>query len=248
MTINQPKPDLYLSLPHACSYLADRSSTIVFVDPQCTLDAQLYASFVEQGFRRSGDLVYRPYCQTCSACIPVRITVDRFHPTRGQKRVWQRNRDISMHAVEPVFSPEHFDLYRRYQAARHSGSSMDDPDPQRYIGFLTSRQADTIFYEMRAPRLEGTGDAQGRLLGVAIIDLLPAGLSAVYTFFEPTLGARGLGIYGVLWQIAEAKRRGLPYLYLGYWIAETPKMAYKTQFHPLEALRNGRWQPLDLNQ
>lgn len=245
MTINQPKPDLYLSLPHPCSYLPDRASTIVFVDPQFTLDHQLYGNFVDQGFRRSGDLVYRPYCQSCAACVPVRIPVERFHPTRGQKRVWHKNRDITVSAVEPVFNAEHFDLYLRYQSARHAGSSMDDPDPERYIGFLASRQADTVFYEMRAPQPSGPPDSPGRLLGVAIVDILPTGLSAVYTFFEPALGSRGLGVYGVLWQIAEAQRRGLPNLYLGYWIAETPKMAYKTQFHPLEALRNGRWQTLE---
>ena len=245
MTINQPKPDLYLSLPHPCSYLPDRASTIVFVDPQFTLDGQLYGNFVDQGFRRSGDLVYRPYCQSCAACVPVRIPVERFQPTRGQKRVWHKNQDITVHTAQPVFSSEHFDLYRRYQSARHAGSSMDDPDPERYIGFLASRQADTIFYEMRLARPEGPADSPGNQLGGAIVDILPTGLSAVYMFFEPALGSRGLGVYGVLWQITEAQRRGLPYLYLGYWIAETPKMAYKTHFHPLEALRNGRWQTLE---
>lgn len=244
MTINQAKPDLYLSLPHPCSYLEDRASTIVFVDPQFTLNRQLYGNFVEQGFRRSGDLVYRPYCQQCTACVPVRIPVAQFHPTRGQKRVWRKNQDIVVTAVEPVFNAEHFELYRRYQSVRHTGSSMDDPDPERYIGFLASRQADTAFYELRAPQT-APAHRPGQLLGVAIVDILPTGLSAVYTFFEPELGARGLGVYGVLWQIAEAQRRGLPYLYLGYWIAETPKMAYKTQFHPLEALRNGRWETLE---
>ena len=214
MTINQAKPDLYLSLPHPCSYLQDRASTIVFVDPQFTLDRHLSGNFVDQGFRRSGDLVYRPYCQSCAACVPVRIPVAQFHPTRGQKRVWHKNRDITVHRAEPVFNREHFDLYRRYQSVRHAGSSMDDPDPERYIGFLASRQADTVFYELRIPQSTDPSSSPGRLLAVAIVDTLPTGLSAVYTFFEPALGSRGLGVYGVLWQIAEAQRQGLPYLYL----------------------------------
>jgi arginine-tRNA-protein transferase len=113
----------------------------------------------------------------------VRIPVERFQPTRGQKRVWHKNQDITVHTAQPVFRGEHFDLYRRYQSARHAGSSMDDPDPERYIGFLASRQADTIFYEMRLARPEGPADSPGTLLGVAIVDILPTGLSAVYTFF-----------------------------------------------------------------
>lgn len=236
MTIKQPRPDLYLSMPHACSYLPERSSTIVFVDPHYLLDSRLYGNFVQQGFRRSGDLVYRPHCRSCTACVPVRIPVQRFRPSRGQKRVWNKNRDITVHAVEPVFNPEHFGLYCRYQSARHPGSSMDDPDPERYMGFLASRQAKTVFYEMRTP--DG-------LLGVAVVDVLTTGLSAVYTFFDPACISRGLGVYAILWQVAETRRLGLEHLYLGYWIKETPKMAYKTSYQPLEALRNGYWQPLD---
>ncbi len=236
MTIKQPRPDLYLSMPHACSYLPERSSTIVFVDPHYLLDSRLYGDFVQQGFRRSGDLVYRPHCRSCTACVPVRIPVERFRPSRGQKRVWNKNRDITVHVVEPVFSPEHFALYCRYQSARHPGSSMDDPDPERYMGFLASGQAKTVFYEMRTP--DG-------LLGVAVVDVLSTGLSAVYTFFDPEFMSRGLGVYAILWQVAETRRLGLEHLYLGYWIKETQKMAYKTSYQPLEALRNGYWQTLD---
>ena len=236
MTIKQPQPDLYLSMPHACSYLPERSSTIVFVDPHYLLDSRLYGDFVQQGFRRSGDLVYRPHCRSCAACVPVRIPVERFRPNRGQKRVWNKNRDITVHAVEPVFNQKHFALYCRYQSARHPGSSMDDPDPERYMGFLASRQAKTVFYEMHAPN---------GLLGIAVVDVLVTGLSAVYTFFDPAYMSRGLGVYAILWQVAETRRLGLEHLYLGYWIKETPKMAYKTSYQPLEALRNGHWQTLD---
>lgn len=248
MTANQKNPDLYLSMPHPCSYLEGRTSTIVFVDPHHAINDSLYARYVHQGFRRSGDLVYRPYCRTCDACVPVRVPVERFKPSRGQRRIWKKNADISVSATPPGFDPEQFSLYRRYQAGRHPGSSMDDPDPQKYVGFLVSHQVQTVFFELRAPiRPAPEAPASGhdtRLLGVAVVDVLPDALSAVYTFFDPDVPERGLGVYAVLWQIAEARRRGLPWVYLGYWIAESPKMAYKTNFRPLEALHGGRWRTL----
>jgi len=250
MTANQKTPDLYLSMPHACSYLPDHTSTIVFVDPRHALDDSLYSHYVRQGFRRSGDLIYRPYCRSCAACVPVRIPVEHFKPSRGQRRVWKKNADVRVSTKPPGFDPEHFSLYCRYQTNRHPGSTMDDPDPAKYIGFLQSRQVETVFVELRAssaPALaasaNGTAD-HGTLLGVAVVDVLTDGLSAVYTFFDPDAHARGLGVYAILWQIAEAQRRGLPWIYLGYWIAESPKMAYKTNFRPLEALQGGRWQTL----
>jgi len=235
MTFRQTKPDLYLSMPHACSYLAGRMSTILFVDPQRTLNAGEYALFVRQGFRRSGDLVYRPHCQGCSACVPVRVPVRAFQASRGQRRVWSRNTDIAVIETPARFEPAHFELYRRYQAGRHPESGMNDADPEKYLGFLASREIDTAFFELRAGN---------RLLGVAVADLLPDGLSAVYTFYDPDLPQRGLGVYAVLWEIAETARRGLDYLYLGYWIAESPKMAYKTRYQPIEMLEAGQWRPL----
>ena len=235
MTFRQNKPDLYLSMPHACSYLGGRMSTILFVDPQRTLNADEYALFVRQGFRRSGDLVYRPHCQGCSACVPVRVPVRAFQASRGQRRVWSRNADIAVIETPARFEAAHFDLYRRYQAGRHPESGMNDADPDKYLGFLASREIDTAFFELRAGN---------RLLGVAVADLLPDGLSAVYTFYDPDLPQRGLGVYAVLWEIAETARRDLEYLYLGYWIAESPKMAYKTRYQPIEMLQGGQWRPL----
>jgi arginyl-tRNA--protein-N-Asp/Glu arginylyltransferase len=232
MTFHQNRPDLFLSMPHPCSYLDGRMSTILFIDPQRVLNEGEYGAFVRQGFRRSGDLVYRPHCQGCSACVPVRVPVRGFVPTRSQRRVWSRNRDIEI-VKQPVhFETAHFDLYRRYQAGRHPDSGMNDADPQKYLGFLASRQVETEFYELRS---------EGRLLGVAVADVLPDGLSAVYTFYDPDLPQRSLGVYAVLWEIAEAARRGLDYLYLGYWIAESPKMAYKTNYRPVETLQAGHW-------
>ena len=236
MTSSHKPPEVFLSMPHPCSYLSGRTATSLFLDPRQPLDSRQYASFMRLGFRRSGDLVYRPHCRECNACIPVRIPVERFRPNRGQKRVWQRNRDLIVIAQQPVFRQEQFDLYRRYQAARHAGGGMDDPDPQKYLNFLGARHIHTVFHEFRL---------REKLLGVAVTDILPDGLSAVYTFFDPDEKRRALGVHAVLWQIEHARERQLPWLYLGYWIEECPKMSYKGHYRPLEAFLQGHWVRLD---
>jgi len=235
MTREQKSPEIFLSMPHACSYLKGKTATTLFIDPRYPLDSGKYGRLMRLGFRRSGDLVYRPHCRACSACVPVRIPVDRFRPNRSQRRVWKRNQDIKVSAMSPAFSQEHFELYLRYQRGRHAGGGMDDPDPQKYTDFLISHQIETRFYEMRV---------QQRLLCVTVVDHIRDGLSAVYTFFDPNEQARGLGTYAILWQVERAEALRLPRVYLGYWIQESPKMAYKSGFRPLEAYQNGHWATL----
>ncbi|BAU48800.1 arginyl-tRNA-protein transferase [Sulfurifustis variabilis] len=235
MSGHQRAPDIFLSMPHPCSYLPGKTATTLFIDPRYPLDRERYGAFTRLGFRRSGDLIYRPHCRDCTACVPVRIPTARFRPARGQRRVWRRNLDVRVAPVTGAYVQEHFDLYVRYQARRHPGGGMDDPDPQKYLSFLLGRQVDTVFFEMRLAE---------RLLGVAIVDRLNDGLSAVYTFYDPDESARGLGTFAVLWEVEHARRLGLPWVYLGYWIAESPKMAYKANFRPLEVYRNGRWTEL----
>ncbi len=232
MTSHLKSPEVFLSMPHACSYLPGRSATSLFLDPRQPLDSRQYAAFMRLGFRRSGDLIYRPHCRQCSACIPVRIPVEHFQPNRSQKRIWKRNEDLTVTDSAPLYNDEHFELYQRYQAARHRGGGMDDPDPKKYMNFLGSKYIDSTFYEMRL---------QGKLLGVAVTDNLPDGLSAVYTFFDPKEKRRALGVLAVLWQIEQARALNLPWVYLGYWIKECSKMSYKGNYRPLEALVNGRW-------
>jgi arginine-tRNA-protein transferase len=234
MTIGHRKPELYLSMPHACSYLEGRQSTIVFVDPRHALLPEEYGAFVREGFRRSGDLVYRPYCKDCAACVPVRIPVADFAPTRSQRRVLARNRGMEVRERPAAFDAAHFELYRRYIGGRHAGSSMDDADPDRYRSFLLSRHANTRFIEFRS-------GPDSMLACVAVTDILTDGVSAVYTFFDPANSRRGLGVNAILWQVEYARRLKLPYVYLGYWIAESPKMTYKSKFRPLEALLGGQW-------
>ncbi len=228
-------PNLFLSTAHECSYLPDRAANTLFMDPRFPLSPQLFGDFNRRGFRRSGDLIYRPHCQDCQACVPVRIPVAAFTASRSQRRTLERNRDLEVSARAPMFDSEHFALFLRYQNHRHKGGSMANPDPPTYLRFLVGRQVETVFYEFRAG---------SRLLAVAVVDSLPDGLSAVYTFYEPDLRERGLGTYAILSQVHLTRALGLPFLYLGYWIGESPKMAYKSRFQPLEGYRNGRWAPL----
>lgn len=239
MTVRTPSPVLYLSLPHACSYLPGRMATTLFVDPHHPMTPELHARFTRHGFRRSGDLVYRPHCVDCAACLSARIPVADFQPSRGQRRVWKRNADIRVIAREPIFDEEHYALYLRYQEMRHPGSGMGNPSPERYLHFLVGRTVRTLFYELRAG---------AQLLGVAVVDCLPDALSAVYTFYDPDLTERGLGVYAVLWQIEHARELQLPWVYLGYWIKNSAKMSYKSRFRPLEVYNQGRWSPLRRSQ
>ncbi len=222
----------YATPEHPCSYLDDRLATTMFVDPKADVDQALYTRLSQLGFRRSGHHYYKPRCNGCNACIPVRIPVNSFQPTRSQKRTWNRNQDLECIHKPPVFSQEHFALYQRYINARHQDGDMYPPTLDQYESFLMEAREDTSFVEIR----DGS-----QLLAVAVTDSTMDGLSSIYTFFEPTEQKRALGVYGILWQIAEAKNRDLPYLYLGYWIRNCDKMSYKTQYRPIEVLVRDNW-------
>jgi len=224
--------DFYTTQPQPCSYLQNRQSTTLFADPQATLDSTIYDQLIEQGFRRSGEYLYRPDCLGCSACIPLRIPVTEFVPNRNQRRTWQRNKDIRVTAHSARYRDEQFRLYQHYIHSRHRGGEMDNPTPESYLAFLTSSWSDTLFYEFRLEQ---------KLLAVAVADQLSSGLSAVYTFFDPEYAVRSLGNYAILWLIQETRHRNLRWLYLGYWIRECPKMAYKNRYRPFEIHRNGGW-------
>jgi arginine-tRNA-protein transferase len=192
---------------------------------------------LEWGFRRSGDIVYRPSCGGCRACVPVRIPVAAFCPDRSQRRCLARNADVEAHIVTPSSHDEYLDLYQRYLGARHRGGGMDDHGAHEFEQFLIGSWNDGRFLELRQRHTH-------RLLGVAVSDVLPDALSAVYTFFDPDESARGLGTLGVLKQLEWAKRDARAHLYLGYWIAGHPKMAYKRRYQPLEAFDGRGWAPL----
>lgn len=218
--------------PHACGYLPGKNAVTMFVDPRVRPDRDSYSLLSQHGFRRSGAHVYRPRCPTCEACIPIRVPVNDFVPNRNQRRVLKANADVSFVERPPRFRDEHFELYKKYIAARHQGGGMEDPDPASYMDFLTASWADTEFLEIRAT---------GKLLAVAVIDHLNDGWSAVYTFFDPELDARSPGKLAILSQIDRCKAAGLGWLYLGYWIEDCRKMSYKTEYLPHQRFIAGAW-------
>ena len=223
---------VYTTYPHSCSYLAEQEATTLFVDPRTPVDGRLYSQLSELGFRRSGSHLYRPHCSKCNACIPARVPVHQFQPRRSQRRTWNRNRDLQVSQLQSIATDEYFDLYRRYIEARHRDGDMYPPVREQYESFLSDEWGVTEYYRMELP---------GQLAGVAVVDRLEDGLSAIYTFFDPQLERRSLGNYMVLWQLRKAAQEDLDYLYLGYWIKQCQKMSYKVQFRPLELYINGRW-------
>lgn len=225
----------YLTAPYPCSYLPDLQARSQVATPAALIDTPTFSEMARLGFRRSGHYVYRPRCDGCDACVPVRVRVNEFAPRRSQRRNAVLNADIPCELRPLEFVEEHYALYRRYQAARHAGGGMDMDDREQYRAFLLSSQVDSALAEFRL---------DGRIVMVSLIDRLLDGLSAVYTFYEPDLSKRGLGTHNVLTQIRLASGLGLPYLYLGYWIAESRKMAYKADYRPLEAFRHGEWRLL----
>ncbi len=225
----------YQSQEHPCSYLPGRHAASLFADPTARMTNAMYSRLAEYGFRRSGSHTYRPSCPNCTDCIPVRIPVRDFREGRAQLRVRRHNADLHVNPVAPQYQEAHFQLYRRYIAARHPGGGMDDPDPRKYLEFLTSAWSDTRFYEFHLDQ---------QLMAVAVVDHLEDALSAVYTFYDPEQSNRSLGTYAILWEIELAQRLGLPWLYLGYWIKDCQKMAYKGRFRPLQIWRDGQWLPL----
>ena len=217
---------------HPCGYLADREATTVFLDPGYPKTPALYTALSRMGFRRSGTHIYRPQCSRCKACIPVRIPVARFRPRRIHRRIRTANRDVTFRVRPARFEPQHFALYRRYISARHAGGGMDDPTPGQYRNFLTTTWCDTLFFEY---------SLGASVVAVSVIDRLTDALSCVYTFFDPAHVRRSLGTYAILHAIEIARRRSLQWLYLGYYIAESPKMRYKGDYRPQERFVDGRW-------
>lgn len=229
-----PSPQLlfYATPGHDCSYLPGREAVTVFADPAHPKSPALYGALARHGFRRSGQHLYVPRCPDCSACVPVRVPVRDFQPRRRHRRVRRMNQDLVVRERPACFDPQHFELYCRYQHQRHRGGGMDNPTQEQYLSFLVCDWCETLFFEFLL---------DDELVAVAVVDRLPDALSAVYTFFDPQQSARAPGVNAVLFEIDEAARRGLRWLYLGYWVSGCRKMDYKREYLPQERLVEGAW-------
>lgn len=226
----------YSTASYPCSYLPDRQAISQVAVPPQLITTDIYSDLVKRGFRRSGDFTYRPWCDGCQACVPVRVPVGRFAPDRSQRRCLKANQALEVREVPLTREEEHYRLYRRYQARRHAGGGMDEDNREQYAQFLLQSHVDTRLVEFRD---------RGELRMVSVIDVLGDGLSSVYTFFDPDIAGASFGTYNVLWQIRQCVANNLPYLYLGYWIRECRKMSYKVRYRPTEGLIDGVWQEIN---
>lgn len=232
---NQPGIRLFQTVEHACGYWPERVSRDLIIDPTDPYLPTLFGRALAMGFRRSGGHVYRPHCQGCRACISVRVPVAAFQPSRSQKRCLARNADLETRIAPARRTAENFALYRRYLDTRHVGGGMDDPAPENFDAFLACHWSPTEFMEFRL---------HGELVAVAVTDVVPDALSAVYTFYAPEHAHRGLGNLAILRQVQRARDEGRSHLYLGFWLEGHRKMEYKRGYRPLEYLDGAHWRPM----
>lgn len=229
------KIKVYATQPHPCSYLDDQEATTLFIDPTAKINNDSYGDLSKIGFRRSGSHYYRPHCQSCNSCVPVRVPTQSFIPTRRHKRILSKNRDLKITEVAHIDSDEHYQLYEKYISERHSDGDMYPASEEQYRQFLVEENRFARYTEFRLG---------SKLIAVSVTDNLPDSLSAIYTYFDPEHEKRSLGSFIVLWLIQFAQEKQLHHVYLGYWIQECRKMSYKIDYRPVELRLNGRWQLL----
>lgn len=225
----------YLTEPYPCSYLPDLQARSQVATPGILINTPLYSQLMRHGFRRSSTYIYRPRCDTCCACIQMRVLAKEFTANRSQRRAWAQHATLEATLHPLLDKPEYYQLYQRYQRARHPDGGMDNDDKDAYQTFLLQSHLDTLLVEFRD---------RGILRMVSVIDLLGDGLSSVYTFYDPDIPRARFGVYNVLWQIELCRKLDLDFVYLGYWIKSSRKMSYKTQYQPAEGLQDGVWRPL----
>jgi leucyl-tRNA---protein transferase len=234
-------PQFFLTPGGPCPYLPGRTERKVFARLAGSLAQPLNEALTHSGFRRSQTIAYRPACDTCSACVSVRIVTDGFDLSRNLKRIQRRNADLRRCEVPPEATREQFALLRTYLDSRHSGGGMSDMGLFDYVAMVEETPVNTHIVEYRAPSSDG---GQGPLLACALTDSLRDGLSMVYSFYHPGADARSLGTYMILDHVRSAQALGLPHVYLGYWVRGSRKMDYKSRFRPMQALTRDGWELL----
>jgi arginyl-tRNA--protein-N-Asp/Glu arginylyltransferase len=226
----------YTTAPLPCPYVPGRTERKVVTEISGPEAEGLHDKLSRAGFRRSHNIAYAPVCPACRACIPIRIPVATFQPDRTLRRVAKANAQVEGFEAPARASAEQFQLFQRYQQARHGDGDMATMSFYDYRAMIEDTPIETMLVEFREP--------DDRLLGACLTDRLADGLSAVYSYFAPGLERRSLGTYAILWLVERARALGLPYVYLGYWVPESRKMAYKARFRPSEILSGGHWRIL----
>lgn len=231
------KLQFYVTTPYKCGYLPNQMAQSLIASPQNLVDTAIYSGLIQQGFRRSGKFAYRPHCERCRACTPVRIVLEGFTPSRSQQRAFKQHAALTAHLIPLGFHDQHYALYSAYQAARHQDSNEQTTNEKegadQYQQFLCQSNVESVMVEFR--------DAQQQVVMVSVVDIVQDGVSAVYTFYDTRNPKCSYGTYSIVWLCQWTKTLGLPYLYLGYWIADSQKMAYKQHFQPQEMLLDGEW-------
>jgi leucyl-tRNA---protein transferase len=237
---NEPslqKLQFYVTTPYQCGYLPNQLAQSLIASPQYLVNTQIYSGLIQQGFRRSGKFAYRPHCEHCRACTPVRLVLDRFNASRSQQRAFKQHQDLSVRILPLGYQENHYALYAQYQRIRHAEENTQtaptNDDKEQYRQFLCHSNVESLMIEF--------SDAQDNVKIVSVVDVVQDGISAVYTFYDATDRKSSYGTFAIVWLCEWTKTLNLPYLYLGYWIANSQKMAYKQLFKPLEKLVDGEW-------
>ncbi len=243
-------PQFYLTVPAPCPYLKGHLERKVFTQLQGSLAIPLNDALTHAGFRRSQNIAYKPACESCEACISVRIVVDEFQSSRSLRKITRQNRDIEARVIPPLITEEQFSILRGYLDERHTGGGMSDMTVLDYAAMVEDSAVNTFLIEYRqmpagVEESAALDFAEKELIAVALTDRLGDGLSMVYSFFDSSQADRSLGTFMVLDHVERSLQEDLSYVYLGYWVAGCSKMDYKTRFKPIEALCAQGWEPLD---
>ncbi len=239
MSLPNEKPlhklQFYVTTPYKCGYLPNKLAQSLIASPQHLIDANIYSGLISQGFRRSGKFAYRPHCENCRACIAVRLILSEFSPTRSQKRAYKQHGDLTVQILPLHYNQAHFALYNNYQSLRHHDETTSEikDDEEQYRQFLCQSNVESLMIEFK--------DVNNQVKIVSVVDIVQDGVSAVYTFYDALETKASFGTYSIMWLAEWTKTLNLSYLYLGYWILDSQKMAYKQAFNPQEKLIDGEW-------